>query len=128
MNDPAGQFGIVLIHEADRCICPSPRDIWRLRAFFHTGWFIESIATQVLVIFLIRTRGKAYMSRPHPLLALTSLAVVLIAVAIPFTPLREWLGFEVPSVSLLVTIALLAASYLTIMELVKLWFFRRHPT
>ena len=96
--------------------------------FFQTGWFIELIATQVLVIFLIRTRGKAYMSRPHPLLALTSLAVVLTAVAIPLTPLREWFGFEVPSLSLLVMISLLTASYLTVVELVKRWFFRWHPT
>jgi Mg2+-importing ATPase len=105
--------------------------LWAFEAserLFQTGWFIESIATQVLVIFLIRTRGKVYMSRPHPLLALTSLAVVLTAVVIPFTPLREWFGFVVPSLSLLVTIALLTASYLTLVELVKRWFFRRHPT
>jgi Mg2+-importing ATPase len=94
---------------------------------FQTGWFIESIATQVLVIFLIRTRGKAYRSRPHPLLTTTSLVVVSAAVVIPFTPLREWFGFAVPSLELLLVIAILSAAYLASVEVVKRWFFRRHP-
>ncbi len=79
------------------------------------------------MIFLIRTRGKAYLSRPHPLLAATSLAVVFAAVAVPFTPLREWFGFVVPPLALLVIIAILTAAYLTAVEVVKRWFFRRHP-
>ena len=35
-------------------------------ALFHTGWFVESLATQTLVIFVIRTRGSPWRSRPHP--------------------------------------------------------------
>ena len=93
---------------------------------FQTGWFIESIATQVLVIFLIRTRGKAYLSRPHPLLVATSLAVVAMAVVITATPLGDWFGFVVPPISLLIMIAILTAVYLTAVEVVKRWFFRRH--
>ena len=94
---------------------------------FQTGWFIESMATQVLVIFLIRTRGKAYLSRPHPLLAVTSVAVVSLAAAIPFTPLGEWFGFVAPPAGLLVTIVILTAAYLMAVEVAKRWFFRRHP-
>jgi Mg2+-importing ATPase len=94
---------------------------------FQTGWFIESIATQVLVIFLIRTRGKAYLSRPHPLLVATALAVVAAAVAIPLTPLGEWFGFVVPPLALLIIIAVLTAAYLMAVEVVKRWFFRWHP-
>jgi Mg2+-importing ATPase len=93
---------------------------------FQTGWFIESIATQVLVIFLIRTRGKAYLSRPHPLLAATSLAVVAAAVVIPLTPLGAWFGFVVPSVALLITIAILTTAYLIAVEAAKRWFFGQH--
>jgi len=93
---------------------------------FHTGWFIESIATQVLVIFLIRTRGKAYLSRPHPLLAATSLAVVAAEVVIRLTPLGEWFGFVVPPLMLLVILAILTAAYPLAVEVVKRWFFRRH--
>jgi Mg2+-importing ATPase len=94
---------------------------------FQTGWFIESIATQVLVIFLIRTRGKAYLSRPHPFLAAASLAVVAAAVAIPLTPLGEWFGFVIPPIALLIIIALLTTAYLVAVEVVKRWFFRKHP-
>ena len=38
------------------------------QAMFQTGWFIESLATQCLVIFIIRTRGAPWRSRPHPVL------------------------------------------------------------
>lgn len=93
---------------------------------FQTGWFIESITTQVLVIFLIRTRGRAWASRPHPALAATSLAVAAVAVAIPFTPFGHWFGFVAPPAALLATIALLTAAYLSAVEIVKIWFFRRH--
>jgi Mg2+-importing ATPase len=48
-------------------------------ALFQTGWFIESLATQVLVIFVLRTRRNPLKSRPHPLLAATSVAVVVLA-------------------------------------------------
>jgi len=94
---------------------------------FQTGWFIESIATQVLVIFLIRTRGRAYRSRPHPLLVATSLAVVLAAITIPFTPLAAWFGFVAPPLGLLATIAGLTAAYLVAVEIAKRWFFSHHP-
>ncbi|KVS17738.1 magnesium-translocating P-type ATPase [Burkholderia vietnamiensis] len=65
-------------------------------ALFHTGWFIESIATQVLVIFIIRTQGSPFKSRPGRVLTITSLAVVLIAGALPFTPVAALLGFVAP--------------------------------
>ena len=54
---------------------------------FHTGWFIESIASQVLVIFIVRTRKNPLRSRAHPWLVGCSLSVVAFAAALPFTPL-----------------------------------------
>ena len=56
-------------------------------ALFQTGWFIESLATQVLVIFVLRTRRNPLKSRPHPLLATTSVAVVGLAVRLRWTPI-----------------------------------------
>ncbi|WP_244135430.1 magnesium-translocating P-type ATPase [Burkholderia vietnamiensis] len=70
-------------------------------ALFHTGWFIESIATQVLVIFIIRTQGSPFKSRPGRVLTITSLAVVLIAGALPFTPVAALLGFVAPPAAVL---------------------------
>ena len=57
-------------------------------ALFQTGWFIESMATQVLVIFVIRTTKNPFRSRPNGWLTTTSLTVVLIAAVLPLTPIR----------------------------------------
>jgi Mg2+-importing ATPase len=86
---------------------------------FHTGWFIESLATQVLVIFAIRTRRRLFRSRPHPLVAALAVAIVALAVALPMTPLAPWLGFvPLPAVFFLY-LAIAVAAYLGLVELVK---------
>ncbi|WP_131110980.1 magnesium-translocating P-type ATPase [Sulfuricystis thermophila] len=92
---------------------------------FRTGWFVESIATQVLVIFVIRTRRNPLRSFPHPALALTSLAVVVIALLLPFTPLAGLLGFTpLPPLFFLLLVGLLIA-YLGLVEASKRRFFHR---
>jgi len=93
-------------------------------ASFQTGWFIESLATQVLVIFVLRTRRNPLRSHPHPLLATTSLSIVVITVLLPFTPLGSWFGFVPPSAALLLAIAGLTASYLLLAEGAKQAFYR----
>jgi Mg2+-importing ATPase len=96
-------------------------------ALFQTGWFIESLATQVLVIFVLRTRRNPLRSRPHPLLAATSMAVVVLAIALPFTPLGAWFGFAPPSAAFLAAIAGLTVSYLALAQGAKWAFFRLWP-
>ncbi len=89
-------------------------------AAFHTGWFVESLATQVLVIFVIRTRRTPFWrSRPsRPLLA-AALGAVLVAVALPLSPLAGLLGFSSLPALYWVVLPLLVAAYLAIVELVK---------
>jgi Mg2+-importing ATPase len=94
-------------------------------ALFHTGWFIESLATQVLVIFVIRTRGNPLASRPSGLLTVTSLVVVGVAAALPFTRLGARLGFVPPPLGFFAILAVLVAAYLVAVEGVKQWFYRR---
>jgi Mg2+-importing ATPase len=96
-------------------------------ASFQTGWFIESLATQVLVIFVLRTRRNPLRSHPHPLLAATSLAIVASAIVLPFTSLGAWFGFVPPRPALLLAIAALTAAYLFLAEAVKHVFFRLRP-
>jgi Mg2+-importing ATPase len=96
-------------------------------AAFQTGWFIESLATQVLVIFVLRTRRNPLRSRPHPLLATTSLATVAAAIVLPFTRLGAWFGFVPPRPALLLAIAGLTAGYLVLAEGVKQLFYRLRP-
>jgi Mg2+-importing ATPase len=93
---------------------------------FHTGWFVESLATQTLVVFVIRTAGNPFKSRPGRPLMMGVLAVVAIAVALPYTPLGRMLGFIPLSAPLLGVIAFLAATYLLLVQAAKTWFYRRH--
>ena len=93
-------------------------------SLFRTGWFVESMATQVLVIFVIRTRRLPWRSRAHPWLTATSLGVVATAMALPFTPLAPYLGFTpLPSTFFGLLIGMLVA-YLAMVELGKQWFYR----
>jgi len=96
-------------------------------ALFQTGWFIESLATQVLVIFVIRTRRNPLQSRPSPYLAAAALGVVALAILIPFTALGRWFGFVPPPPALLAALAVMLACYLVLAEIVKRWFYRRRP-
>jgi len=91
---------------------------------FHTGWFIESMATQVLVIFIIRTRRNPFKSRPNLWLAVCSLSIVFIAIGLPFTPLGAYFGFVPPPASFYAVLAGLVLFYLFAVEGVKQWFFR----
>jgi Mg2+-importing ATPase len=93
-------------------------------ALFHTGWFVESIATQVLVIFVIRTRRNPLRSHPNRWLVLTSLGVVACALALPFTPLAPLLGFAPLPLAYFGLLAVLLATYLAMVEGAKQWFYR----
>ena len=94
-------------------------------ALFQTGWFVESLATQVLVIFVIRTRGNPLRSRPSHLLTFTSLAVVALAALLPLTPLAPALGFVAPPPRFFLILAAMVAVYLAGVQGVKTWFYRR---
>lgn len=86
---------------------------------FRTGWFIESLATQVLVIFVIRTRRNPLRSRPHPLLVATSLGVVAAAIWLPFSPWAHYFGFVTPPPLFFGILALMVPAYLALVEWVK---------
>ena len=92
---------------------------------FHTGWFVESLATQVLVIFVIRTRARPWRSRANRWLVATSLGVVTVAILLPLTPFAPALGFTAPPLPFYGALALLVATYLVAAEGVKRWFYRR---
>ena len=60
---------------------------------FRSGWFVESLATQTLVVFLIRTRRVPFFrSRPSPAMIVTPIACATIGAFLPFTPLADTLG------------------------------------
>ena len=95
-------------------------------ALFHAGWFVESLATQTLVVFVIRTRANPLKSRPSRPLLLSVLAVVTVAIVLPYTVLGNLLRFTPLPLPLLGAIAALTVTYLFLVQIVKSWFYRRH--
>jgi Mg2+-importing ATPase len=92
---------------------------------FQTGWFIESIATQILVIFIIRTkRTPFWRSTPGILVTLSTIAVVSFAWIVPYTPLGKLLSFAHLPLTLVLFIASIVVCYLVIAEISKYFFYR----
>ena len=91
---------------------------------FQTGWFIESLATQSLVIFVIRTRKAPWRSFPHPLLTVLTIGVVLVGLLIPLTPLGPVFGFVVPPLGYYLFLAAAVTGYLLLVEVVKRLLYR----
>jgi Mg2+-importing ATPase len=86
---------------------------------FHTGWFVESLATQTLVLFVIRTTGRPLASRPSPALTATTVAVVVAGLVLPATPLAPLLGFTIPPWSYFAFLVFATVTYLALVEIVK---------
>ncbi len=102
--------------------------LWVFQAdekLFHTGWFVESLFTQILVIFIIRT-ASPFQDRPAPALVASSLSALVVAVALPYSPLAAWLGFVPVPVSLLGALVLVTVAYLLAVYGIKRWFFARY--
>ena len=94
-------------------------------ALFHTGWFVESISTQILVLFVIRKLGSGPAVRPSRALVVSSLVVIVVALALTYSPLAGLLGFVPMPPSLLALVALTVTAYLGLVRVVKRWVLER---
>ncbi len=90
---------------------------------FHTGWFVESLATQTLVLFVIRTAGNPLKSRPSRWLTLNTLVVVAVGLALPWSPLAGLLGFTPLPPPYFLFLGLSTITYLLLVEVAKRKFF-----
>ena len=88
-------------------------------AAFRSAWFIESMATQILVVLVIRTASPIWRERPSPALAITMSICLLSAISLPFLPVAEILGFVALPPHLCVVIACLVLAYLALAEWLK---------
>lgn len=89
-------------------------------ALFQTGWFIESMATEILVVFVIRTsRSPFFLSRPSIWLLSACSIIVAISLYIPFSPLSQTLGFVSPPPLYFLILIVLVSTYLFLVELLK---------
>ena len=91
---------------------------------FQTGWFIESITTQVLVVFAIRTRRRFFRSNPHRSLVILALGIVAVAILLPYLPVGRWFGFVAPQPLYFAYLIGATATYLAIVEVCKAFFYR----
>jgi Mg2+-importing ATPase len=105
--------------------------IWVFHAhapLFRSGWFVESLATQSLIIFAIRTRRVPFFhSRPSTPLALATVVCVTIGVVLPFSPLAHVLGFVALPAGFLAALMAMIVVYLALVELGKVRFYRTRP-
>jgi len=92
-------------------------------ALFHTGWFVESLATQTLVVFVIRTAGNPLRSRPSVWLTLNTLVIVAVGIALPFSPLAGLLGFMRLPLPFFLFLVVSTLTYLLLVEAAKRRFF-----
>jgi P-type Mg2+ transporter len=92
---------------------------------FHTGWFVESLATQTLVLFVIRTMGNPFLSRPSRSLTVTTLLIVGVGVVLPMTPLAPLLGFTKLPGSYFAFLIPATLTYLVLVDLAKRQLARR---
>jgi Mg2+-importing ATPase len=94
-------------------------------SLFHTGWFVESLATQTLVLFVIRTAGNPLRSRPSAALTVTTIAIVAVGLLLPFSPLAEPLGFVPLPGMYFLFLGVATGTYLVLVEIAKRLLVRR---
>ncbi|HEU4552521.1 MAG TPA: magnesium-translocating P-type ATPase [Chitinophaga sp.] len=92
---------------------------------FQTGWFLESVITEILIVFVVRTRKFFIKSRPGKLLVITSGIAFLAAIFLPLSPFAGVLGFSVAHARQVIAIAFLLVAYIITAEWLKQWFFAR---
>jgi P-type Mg2+ transporter len=98
----------------------------RSASLFQTGWFVESLLTQTLIIHIIRTNKLPFIeSRASIAVSVTGLAVVAFGIAIPFSPLGPYLGFSILPPRYWPILAATVACYVLLTQGVKTWLLRR---
>ena len=96
-------------------------------SLFQTAWFVESLATQSLIIFAIRTRiSPFFKSRPSIPLIVSSFAVVAIELILPYSPLAGAFSFVSLPLAFYGVLIVFVGSYFLLVELLKTWFYRHY--
>jgi Mg2+-importing ATPase len=93
-------------------------------AGFRTGWFVESLLTELAIALVVRTRRRPWRSAPGRLLAGLTAAVAALALALPYLPVAAWIELEPLPPPMLLAITGIAAAYVLVAEQAKAWFYR----
>ncbi|OJW15886.1 magnesium-translocating P-type ATPase [Mucilaginibacter sp. 44-25] len=92
---------------------------------FQTGWFLESVISAILIVLVVRTRIPFFKSLPGKYLAIATIFVLLLVLALPFTPLFSWFGFTRLPVIYYGWMLLIITGYLCAAEFTKYWFYKK---
>ena len=92
---------------------------------FQTGWFVESILTELFIIFIVRTQKNFFKSTPGKYLLGLSVLGLIITVALPYSPFNTQIGLVPLSLSNLSALILIVICYIVTGDLLKVWFFKR---
>jgi len=92
---------------------------------FRTGWFIESLLTELVIALVVRTRGLFFRSRPGKLLLTSTLIVVGITLVLPYVPFNFLFGFIPLPAPLMLTMLGLIVLYVLVTEGAKKYFYSR---
>ncbi len=96
------------------------------QSLFQTGWFVESLLTQTLIIHIIRTNKLPFIeSRPSTFMVATSVVIMAVGVVLPFSPLRDYLGFSALPALYWPLLAVALVGYVTLTQAAKMWLLRR---
>ncbi len=97
------------------------------QALFHTGWFLESLLSQTLVIYVIRTRKIPFLeSRPGKYLVINTFLVLTAAFVVPYTPLAKVFGLVAPPPFYYAILAAMMVCYLLMVQFAKEWFIKKY--
>jgi Mg2+-importing ATPase len=86
---------------------------------FRTGWFVESVMTEVLIILVMRTWNPFYKSLPSHALLLTMILVLVVTLALPYSPFRDLLGLQPLPLVTLVLLGAITVVYAAVSEIAK---------
>jgi P-type Mg2+ transporter len=104
----------------------TPADAAHSESLFQTGWFVESLLTQTMIIHVIRTNKIPFLqSRPSWPLLVMSAIIMAVGIAIPFTPLGTYLGFTEPPPLYWPLVGATLLCYVVLTQLLKMWLLRR---
>ena len=93
-------------------------------AQFRTGWFMESVISASMIVLVIRTRQSILASKPGKYLLMSTIAIVMITLFLPYTPVASLLGFQSLPLEFLLVLAAIVGLYILCAETVKRVFYQ----
>lgn len=91
---------------------------------FRTGWFVESLLTELVIALVVRARRPFFRSRPGNLLLTSTVLLIALTLVIPYLPYMDLFGFVPLPVTLLATLVAITVFYVGAAEATKRWFYR----